>query len=64
MSLLGERNWWAPTPLRRFHERFGLHEAPSTPPPATELVAEIGAMPSQIPANTEPEGERIGAGNR
>jgi RND superfamily putative drug exporter len=29
MKVLGERNWWAPAPLRRFHERFGLHEAPS-----------------------------------
>jgi RND superfamily putative drug exporter len=31
MKLLGERNWWAPAPLRRFHDRFGLHEAPSAP---------------------------------
>jgi RND superfamily putative drug exporter len=29
MTLLGERNWWAPAPLRRFHQRFGLHEAPT-----------------------------------
>ena len=30
MRLLGERNWWAPRPLRRLHERFGLsEEAPS-----------------------------------
>jgi RND superfamily putative drug exporter len=29
MKLLGERNWWAPAPLRRFHDRYGLHEAPS-----------------------------------
>ena len=34
MKLLGERNWWAPAPLRRFHQRFGLHEAPSTAPHA------------------------------
>ncbi|HEY5699904.1 MAG TPA: MMPL family transporter [Acidimicrobiales bacterium] len=33
MKLLGERNWWAPAPLRRFHDRYGLHEAPSTPAP-------------------------------
>jgi RND superfamily putative drug exporter len=26
MKLLGERNWWAPAPLRRIHDRFGLHE--------------------------------------
>jgi putative drug exporter of the RND superfamily len=34
MKLLGERNWWAPAPLRRFHARFGLHEAPSVPHPS------------------------------
>ena len=33
MKLLGERNWWAPALLRRFHDRYGLHEAPSTPAP-------------------------------
>jgi RND superfamily putative drug exporter len=26
MKLLGDRNWWAPTPLRRIHARFGLRE--------------------------------------
>jgi RND superfamily putative drug exporter len=30
MTLLGDRNWWAPAPLRRLHDRFGLREAPST----------------------------------
>ncbi len=29
MTLLGDRNWWAPQPLRRLHDRFGLHEAPA-----------------------------------
>jgi len=28
MRLAGGANWWAPGPLRRFHERFGLSEAP------------------------------------
>ena len=27
MELLGKWNWWAPRPLRRLHERFGLSEA-------------------------------------
>ena len=27
MELLGERNWWAPRPLRRLHERIGFREA-------------------------------------
>ena len=39
MKLLGERNWWAPAPLRRFHQRFGLHEAPSTAPATQPVVA-------------------------
>lgn len=32
MELLGKWNWWAPAPLRRLHERFGIDEsAPSHP---------------------------------
>jgi RND superfamily putative drug exporter len=27
MRLAGRANWWAPRPLRRFHDRFGLSEA-------------------------------------
>ena len=46
MKLLGEWNWWAPGPLRRFHERFGLHEPPA---------ASVGAAP------TEHESELVGA---
>ena len=26
MRLAGEANWWAPGPLRRFHDRYGLKE--------------------------------------
>jgi uncharacterized membrane protein YdfJ with MMPL/SSD domain len=33
MELLGKWNWWAPAPLRRLHERFGISE---TAVPATE----------------------------
>jgi RND superfamily putative drug exporter len=36
MRLLGDWNWWAPGPLRRLHERFGLHESVETLPPALE----------------------------
>ncbi len=28
MKLAGRANWWAPAPLRRIHERFGIHELP------------------------------------
>jgi len=26
MALLGKRNWWAPEPLRKLHDRIGLTE--------------------------------------
>jgi RND superfamily putative drug exporter len=46
MRLAGDANWWAPRPLRRLHDRYGLHEgdgpdrsAPAPAPAATDLVA-------------------------
>jgi RND superfamily putative drug exporter len=33
MKLMGRWNWWAPAPLRRLHERFGLHEPATVAPP-------------------------------
>jgi RND superfamily putative drug exporter len=33
MELLGKWNWWAPAPLRRLHDRFGISE----PGPAADL---------------------------
>jgi len=38
MRLLGERNWWAPAPMRRFWERYGIREsspAVSAQPPVS-----------------------------
>jgi RND superfamily putative drug exporter len=35
MRLAGDANWWAPAPLRRLHDRFGIREA-SDEPPASE----------------------------
>ena len=52
MRLLGEWNWWAPAPLRRFHQRFGLHEAPSTADATQPVVASDGGA----------EPETVGAG--
>jgi len=34
MELLGKWNWWAPAPLRRLHERWGINEAEAGPPVA------------------------------
>ena len=44
MRLAGEANWWAPGPLRRLHDRFGIREhvdldtplAPAVPPGAPD----------------------------
>jgi RND superfamily putative drug exporter len=38
MTLLGDWNWWAPAPLRRLHQRLGLHEAPAHPASATPIT--------------------------
>jgi uncharacterized membrane protein YdfJ with MMPL/SSD domain len=32
MALLGKWNWWAPAPLRRLHDRFGIAEAAAPAP--------------------------------
>ncbi|UUZ79143.1 MMPL family transporter [Paenibacillus sp. P26] len=32
MKLAGRANWWAPAPLRRFHERYGISEAEAPEP--------------------------------
>ncbi|MFJ2675029.1 MMPL family transporter [Streptomyces sp. NPDC087525] len=45
MKLTGRATWWAPGPLRRFHDRFGLSEGESKP------AAEGDA---RDPARTEP----------
>jgi putative drug exporter of the RND superfamily len=34
MRLAGEANWWAPAPLRRWHERWGLREGEHASPEA------------------------------
>ncbi|CAN3130310.1 MMPL family transporter [Mycobacterium sp. smrl_JER01] len=33
MHVLGRWNWWAPAPLVRLHERFGVSETPAAAPP-------------------------------
>ncbi len=34
MKLAGEANWWAPAPLRRLHDRFGVQEGSGVVQPA------------------------------
>ena len=40
MRLLGEWNWWAPAPLRRFQQRFGISESEASEPPAVKPATE------------------------
>jgi RND superfamily putative drug exporter len=51
MKLLGEWNWWAPAPLRRFHDRFGLHEPPCSPTDR-DGTAVASPAPAPIPPGT------------
>ena len=44
MELLGSRNWWAPKPLRRLHDRIGLRENGS---PRRELPSRRAPHPSE-----------------
>jgi putative drug exporter of the RND superfamily len=44
MTLLGDANWWAPAPLRRLHERFGLREVPAS--------AAVPASPAAVKSST------------
>ncbi|MGW5679125.1 MMPL family transporter [Streptomyces sp. NPDC003860] len=48
MKLTGARTWWAPAPLRRFHDRFGLSEG-EIPPSSLVATGEEGEV-------TEPTG--------
>ncbi|MDQ1671325.1 MAG: putative drug exporter of the superfamily, partial [Actinomycetota bacterium] len=60
MSVLGEWNWWAPAPLRRFHARYGLHEAPSapvTPPLAVPVPVDV-RIPAQDAAPLSTNAQR------
>ena len=43
-------NWWAPAPLRRLHQRLGLHEAPAHPASLT------GTPAAEAPATAEVSG--------
>lgn len=56
MKLTGRATWWAPGPLRRLHERFGLSEGESAPAAAPQVA---GEAPGE-----SPEPDRIPAGRR
>ena len=44
MRLAGRANWWAPAPLRRFHDRYGISDSDGGEPPAPVAPREkVGA---------------------
>lgn len=45
LKVAGELNWWAPGPLKRFHQRFGLHE--SAPASAEMPSREVEILPGR-----------------
>ena len=45
MKLAGEWNWWAPAPLRRVHDRFGIAEAPREQQPTDPAPATVVRSP-------------------
>jgi RND superfamily putative drug exporter len=56
MRLAGEANWWAPRPLRRLQERYGLHEAASIEAVArrTRRVDDTPRRAAQLPRSQAP----------
>jgi RND superfamily putative drug exporter len=60
MRLMGRANWWAPAPLRRFHNRFGLSEGDSEPVGATSATATTATGPTNTAPNASTEKEPIG----
>ena len=64
MRLAGKANWWAPRPLRRLYDRFGLREAPEpeVPRPTGSRNGEVTAPirpKSPVPASVAGEGSII-----
>ena len=59
MRLTGRATWWAPGPLRRFHERFGVSEGGENPPRGAGLyqnAAPRGATGHDGPADENGDG--------
>ena len=50
MELLGKWNWWAPAPLRRLHERWGISETAGRPDTNQSPMPDRPAKPDPDPA--------------
>jgi putative drug exporter of the RND superfamily len=53
MHVMGRWNWWAPRPLVRLHERFGISEGPAEP------AAPIDPVAISVQHNGYPVGETV-----
>ncbi|MFI1809947.1 MMPL family transporter [Streptomyces sp. NPDC020422] len=62
MKLTGRLTWWAPGPLRRFHDRFGISEGgtPATPAPAPPAPATPTPGTPEPGADSAREKEHVG----
>ncbi|MFG2726215.1 MMPL family transporter [Streptomyces canus] len=66
MRLTGRATWWAPAPLRRFHERFGLSEGEAEPLRGAEdrhAAPPRGATSHDVPAEENGEGMADASGD-
>jgi RND superfamily putative drug exporter len=45
MRLAGEANWWAPAPLRRLHDRFGISESAPEQTSADDVLVDLQREP-------------------
>jgi len=55
MRLAGEANWWAPKPLRRFHDRFGVSEhVVLDERPHLKSEPDVATMPAEPTARRPP----------
>ncbi|MHA4777411.1 MMPL family transporter [Streptomyces sp. MSC1_001] len=48
MKLTGRLTWWAPGPLRRFHDRFGISESDTYNPSAPPRVEEVSEKQREV----------------
>jgi RND superfamily putative drug exporter len=61
MRLAGDWNWWAPAPLRRFHDRYGVAE--TVPEPESEPIIDLRARrPRRRPADRRRPRPLVAAG--
>ncbi|MEU8518032.1 MMPL family transporter [Streptomyces sp. NBC_01216] len=56
MKLTGRLTWWAPGPLRRFHDRFGISEGGDASPEEPKVLADAAAGAGEPARDREPVG--------